>query len=350
MATDRSAFASDGPSPGAAPTRDTRVHSEVPELLSDYSRYDFRSRWSGRDRVTEVERAVVARAFDGVRLDRVLDIGSSYGRLVGALGSIASHVTVVDLDISALRCMDPREVPVPLTRVAANLFHLPFPSESFSGGAMVRVYHHLAQPEAALSEIARVLRPGGRFLVSYNPTPSVGTIVNDLGLALRNGTHERWFPVTRARRRVAVDHDAFPLFAAPRCDFEGVARSAGLRPVGEFGTGFEEYRVLRRAPAAFFLRLGMGLHRAPGFPARFAVLEKPGRSGPDPEGDAERFACPVCRTPISGWEENHDPVCARCGFRGNGVEGVLDLRYVSPTAEFRGPGSRPSGPPRSQDA
>lgn len=50
--------------------------------------------------------------------------------------------------------------------VFADAGCLPFPSESFDTAVMLEVMEHLRDPCRALTEIARVLKPGGRALIS----------------------------------------------------------------------------------------------------------------------------------------------------------------------------------------
>jgi SAM-dependent methyltransferase len=52
------------------------------------------------------------------------------------------------------------------TAVAADAHALPFPPESFDGAWADRTFQHLADPVAALAEIVRTVRPGGRIVVA----------------------------------------------------------------------------------------------------------------------------------------------------------------------------------------
>jgi SAM-dependent methyltransferase len=45
--------------------------------------------------------------------------------------------------------------------IQGDLYHLPFPAESFDGVLLCHVLEHLEAPEAALDEVRRVLKPGG---------------------------------------------------------------------------------------------------------------------------------------------------------------------------------------------
>lgn len=295
------------------------------EGVSDYDGFDFGGLWAGRDRVTEVERSIVAAALGPVDRRRILEIGTGFGRLLGTLEALSPEVVACDFNRNGLSA-----VPADRStcRVAANLYHLPFASDTFPAAVMVRVYHHLTDPTAALRELARVLTPGGRLLVSYNPRPSVGTLANDLRQAVARGGAPPRGSVTFARGRVALDPSPFPVFVADRAEFYATAREAQLSGGSEVGAGFEEFRAVRWAPADLWVRFGRLFARVPGFPSRFALLEKPGRPPLELIARDRWLACPRCREPLHDPGPNPAVRCPACGFEGNQRDGLLDLRYV----------------------
>jgi len=48
----------------------------------------------------------------------------------------------------------------------ANIFSLPFPAQEFNGVLISNILEHLAEPKVAFGEAARVLKPGGRLVVT----------------------------------------------------------------------------------------------------------------------------------------------------------------------------------------
>lgn len=302
------------------------------ESIVDYSGFDFAGLWKGREGVSEVERTIVGRALAATDRRRLLEVGTGFGRLLGALTALGDEVVATDLDVERLA-----RVAVPgangrVVRVAANLFHLPFVDGSFTGATMVRVHHHLLDPGAALAEVGRVLRPGSRLVVSYSPRPSVGTLVTDLQRALRAGPGGAFQSVTFARGPVTLPPRPFPIRAAGRREFAREALAAGFEPGAEVGSGLEEYLPVRRLPAQLLVRLGTALGRAPAFPTRFALLTKSGRSGAPLPRFPAILACPRCGSPRPGWAEGDALECDRCPFAGVRRDNLLDLRFVPPEA------------------
>lgn len=298
--------------------------------VSDYSGFDFERLWRGREKVTEVERALVTDVLRTVDHRRLLEVGTGFGRLLGCLTATGGEVVALDFDATTLaRVPMPAKDSRPVLRVAANLYYLPFVDGAFTAATMIRVFHHLDAPVAALSEIGRVLRGGSFLLVSYTPKPSVGTLVTDVQRALRPVDGAPFRSATFSRGQVAsVSSEPFPVLVGSRDSFRGTIRAAGFGSEGERVAGLEEYRFLRSLPGRWFGRIAEVYGRAPGFPVRFALLRVL-RAQNIPLPAADRIlACPRCRTPFGSIRVRDALVCPRCLYKGVVRDGVVDLRYV----------------------
>ncbi|MFW9805282.1 MAG: class I SAM-dependent methyltransferase [Candidatus Thorarchaeota archaeon] len=90
----------------------------------------------------------------------VLDIGCGTGNntLLFA-GATRTKVTGLDISYGMLEKAHEKSRQVPLVQAAADI--LPFASETFSLVFMTEVIHHLPSPDRSITEIYRVLIPGG---------------------------------------------------------------------------------------------------------------------------------------------------------------------------------------------
>lgn len=97
----------------------------------------------------------------------ILEIGTGSGAVARRLMTANPGLTITAADV------DPHMVSVARRRlrrfpsssvIHADATHLPFNDESFDSVLSCLMLHHVVDWEQAVSEIARVLRPGGRFI------------------------------------------------------------------------------------------------------------------------------------------------------------------------------------------
>ena len=165
------------------------------------------SYWWYRAR-TDLLREVLETYVD--RDGRILDVGSADGPSVGWLRGGDRHAS---LDV------DPRGLG--RNGVCGSALALPFEDASFDIVAAFDVIEHCDPEQAALEEVARVLAPGGRLLMSVPAYQWAWTDFDD-----QNGHHRRY---TRPRAVAAVERSGlnvdratyafssvFPFFVAER--------------------------------------------------------------------------------------------------------------------------------------
>lgn len=93
---------------------------------------------------------------------RVLDAGCGKGRFAVHVQRAYPRTMVVALDLATAML---RAAPAELGRVAGSMLELPFPSESFDAAYATESLEHAVDIEAAVAELCRVLRPGGRLVI-----------------------------------------------------------------------------------------------------------------------------------------------------------------------------------------
>ena len=106
----------------------------------------------------------------GVELGDVLDLACGTANLLPRLeesGAHVRHYVGVDVSREMLRAARPKVDAsfIPATLEAADAAALPFPDASFDTVVSASALHDFPEPERALGEVRRVLRPGGRLLL-----------------------------------------------------------------------------------------------------------------------------------------------------------------------------------------
>jgi len=127
---------------------------------------------SGRSDADDSAQRALARAFIELTLaaplGNLLDIGCGKGRLLKLLASRAKRAVGVDLDAQA-RNLARAELYVAGVQNCSlrqgDMYRLVFEDASFDTVVVDEVLADAADPQAALREASRVLKPGGRLLV-----------------------------------------------------------------------------------------------------------------------------------------------------------------------------------------
>jgi ubiquinone/menaquinone biosynthesis C-methylase UbiE len=122
-------------------------------------------------------RLIRTRKFDLRGMKSILDVGSGAGQVAGHLLEFAdpdARITCLDLSQQMLCRARRRLKSERPAYIAADLSALPFADRSFDGITCGYVIEHLPDPRAGLSELARVLCPGGRMLLLATEDNFVG--------------------------------------------------------------------------------------------------------------------------------------------------------------------------------
>jgi methionine biosynthesis protein MetW len=97
---------------------------------------------------------------------RLLDVGCGSGYLAKLLKARVGGLVIHGVDISSVALERARSHVDQVWQVDLDKANLPLPSEEYDTVTCVEVIEHLYDPEHALREIARVLVPGGRAVVT----------------------------------------------------------------------------------------------------------------------------------------------------------------------------------------
>jgi demethylmenaquinone methyltransferase/2-methoxy-6-polyprenyl-1,4-benzoquinol methylase len=111
--------------------------------------FDRRWRWLTR------------RVLDAAPGERVLDLAAGTAVSTAEYSKSGAWCVAADFSLGMLRSGGHREVP----KVAADAFHLPFATDSFDAVTVSFGLRNMDDTVAALREMSRVVRPGGRLVI-----------------------------------------------------------------------------------------------------------------------------------------------------------------------------------------
>jgi ubiquinone/menaquinone biosynthesis C-methylase UbiE len=144
------------------------------------------------------ELAARVRRFASPRGDeRALDAGAGTGALAFALAPLVREVVAVELVPELIAEARRRGAAFEnVSFVEGDITRLPFEVASFDLAGTLRTLHHVARPELAVAELARVTRFGGHVLVvdQIGPIDPLAAIEVDRFERARDPSHARLLP------------------------------------------------------------------------------------------------------------------------------------------------------------
>ncbi|WP_430395373.1 ArsR/SmtB family transcription factor [Ferrovibrio sp.] len=162
------------PSGDATLSRDAERLLAVKRARADAAEAYFRDnapRWSQIRSLYVDEQQVetaVASLIAGRKVADLLDIGTGTGRLLEVLAPHFERAIGVDLsrEMLAVARTNLERAGIRNAQVRqADMYNLPLPAQSFDAAIVHQVLHYADEPGKAITEAARVLRPGGQLIV-----------------------------------------------------------------------------------------------------------------------------------------------------------------------------------------
>lgn len=128
---------------------------------------------------------------------KVLEIGAGTGLLWKQPDHPLENLNLVLTDFSAAMCEELRSVPGAVVE-QCDAASLPFDDASFDAVVANHMLYHVDDPDGALREFARVLRPGGRIFIALNGEDHLPELFH-VGAAIGRAS------VIKSQARVTVD-------------------------------------------------------------------------------------------------------------------------------------------------
>ncbi|MBQ6605881.1 class I SAM-dependent methyltransferase [Candidatus Saccharibacteria bacterium] len=132
------------------------------DIVADYNGYDYKKNfWEDADRKYEdaADRLAIKKLLPK-KMKNFVDIAGGYGRLADEYLPRAKKSTVFDYSKTELKQAKELYGDKIQTK-AGDIYSLPFKDEEFDALMMIRATHHFKDMKTVISELYRVLEPGG---------------------------------------------------------------------------------------------------------------------------------------------------------------------------------------------
>ena len=184
--------------------------------------------YAGNEARRHISTHRVQAVIESLKMDggNALDVGCGSGFSSVLLARKASSVVAVDLGADMVRITGhiAKMNGAPVAAVIADASQpLPFPDAYFDGLISIEMIEHIVDWRASVREMVRVVKPGGRLVIStpgrYGLAQIIKTILVKAGL-WKLGTYERFIPRRQMIREleslgVSINDVKHAIFTAP---------------------------------------------------------------------------------------------------------------------------------------
>lgn len=137
---------------------------------------------------------------------RLLDVGCGTGALLGALARAYPRAVLSGIDpVPDMLSIARKRLPASVDLRDGWAEEIPCPSDCFDAVLSSNVFHYIRQPETALKEMSRALRPGGQLVITDWCDDYLAWRICDLYLRMFNQAH---FKVYRQRELLRLLQEA----------------------------------------------------------------------------------------------------------------------------------------------
>lgn len=168
----------------------------------DSQKYDS-SRWRTPSGVfnNKVQQKIVAELTANWESCKVIEVGPGTARFTLPIAGRRNRMTLVDVSQGMLKVAKSNLVSAGLEDaiddcIQGSIYSLPFEDNKFDRAVCLNVFSHLDQIDVAMTELHRVLKPGGSLLVNYPNLESyywpVARRINRDGESVSENVFSKW--------------------------------------------------------------------------------------------------------------------------------------------------------------
>jgi ubiquinone/menaquinone biosynthesis C-methylase UbiE len=308
--------------------------------ISDYDKlnYDYSQYWNERLYENLAEKNILNKIFSDKQGSWLIDIGGSYGRLASTYYDSYKNPLILDYSLKTLK----RNKEIILSRypkitlIAANAYKMPFKENVFDAGLMVRVLHHIENPEGYFKEAKRVLKPTSSYIQEFANKVHIKASIKAL-LKFNFGffsqeTYQQ--PIGKNLEGSKQEEGGIFLNYHPKYILQTL-NSLGFKTEKVIGCSFLRSPFIKKIfplETMSFLEkiLQSSLSWTRISPSIFLETHLEEEKGESEEQNSHNLkdilACPECKSTLEFLQQDSISICKKCNREYRKIDGIWDFR------------------------
>ena len=305
--------------------------------IADYDTldYNYQTYWANREYENMAEHAVLKKIFKKKSGNWFLDIGGSYGRLTDTYYDKYKKSVIVDYSLKTLqKNFNYLKDNYPYVQlIAANAYNLPFKENSFDGALMVRVLHHIEDPNTYFKEVYRILKSNSSYIQEFANKLHLKAFIKALfTLNFSIFSKEPYQQPTQENFEGARKGVSVPFFNYHYSWIKEALIKQGFKIEKKYGCSFFRVNVLKKIFGSSLLLIFENLFQtlfswsniSPSIFVDSTVLKEKVEGSKDFESIQEILVCPNCKETLIFTKEK--AVCENCKKEYLKKENIWDFR------------------------
>ena len=152
-------------------------HMAKADFYDSDPNYNYSKYWENRDYENKAEEQAIKKMLRGKKVNSAVDIGGGYGRLCPLLQQFSNKVYLLEPSKKQREIAKDFLANYSVSIKNGSSTKTDFSPNSVDLITMIRVMHHLPDPEPTYKEIHRILKPGGLFLLEVANSKNFKSVI-----------------------------------------------------------------------------------------------------------------------------------------------------------------------------
>jgi len=293
--------------------------------------YDYSTYWQRRQYENNAEHIVLRKLLNKESGNWFIDIGGSYGRLADTYTKRYKNCIILDYSLKTLlKNQKIIKNHFPNTSlIAADAYQMPFKKDTFDGGLMVRVLHHIQKQDECFRKVSRIIKGKGIYIQEFPNKIHIKSRIKALFSNDRSLKSEEPYQQPTTHLEGAKGDGVHFLNYHPKY-IQNLLEKNNFQIIQKLGCSYLRIPILKKVLGTKILTfleriLQIIFAKTSISPSIFLKAKSLGESKETKYEKIENIlACPICKSPLEF--KGDTAICGKCDKQYIKKQGIWDFR------------------------